>query len=222
MKAWLLAAATLATLPLNIDSVSLNVHSAAADPDSAIGVRVGGYGFRRDGAVSTQGDWNECRMNGFGLFGTRTVRGPLFLEGGIDAYFSAGTAESTDLPISRDSALLSVAIGLRTSFTPWLRAYVQVGGGAELTRLSVPYGDSTIQGDKVLPDAFVGFGGDLRILRATYIGMNIRAHAMGNFDYDPQKLQMTSQWVAAPTANTVFSASPDFAMQAQFYLRHDL
>jgi hypothetical protein len=45
---------------------------------------------------------------------------------------------------------------------------------------------------------------------------------MGNFDYDPAKLQMTNQWVAPPAASTVFDASPGLAAQAQFYLRREL
>jgi hypothetical protein len=45
---------------------------------------------------------------------------------------------------------------------------------------------------------------------------------MGNFDYDPARLQMSNQWVAAPSSSDVFSASPDLAAQAQFYVRREL
>ena len=48
--------------------------------------------------------WDECRMNGFGIFGGRTLTGPLFLEGGLDLYGSVDQGrEATDLPIDRHS-----------------------------------------------------------------------------------------------------------------------
>jgi len=87
----------------------------------------------------------------------------------------------------------------------------------------VPYGDSgTIRDDKVLPEGFIGVGGDLRIARGTYVGASLRTLVMGNFAYDPARLQMTNPWVAAPTPSQVFDASPGLAAQGQFYLRHDL
>jgi len=195
--------------------------TAAADPMS-IGFRIGGYGFRREGASSETQSWDQCRMNGLGLFGNRTVRGPLFVEAGLDTYFSTNQAQPTDLPIDRQSALVSVAGGVRTQVTSWLRGYAQLGVGLELTRVAVPYGDSTIRQDKTLPDGFLGIGGDIRIAHGTYVGASMRTLVMGNFDYDPARLQMTNQWVAPPRASDVFAASPGFAAQGQFYLRRDL
>jgi hypothetical protein len=195
--------------------------TAAADPMS-IGFRVGGYGFRREGAASETQTWNECRMNGLGLFGNRTVRGPVFVEAGLDTYFSTNQAQPTDLPLDRQSALVSVAGGVRTELTSWLRGYAQLGVGVELTRVAVPYGDSTIRDNKAMPDGFFGIGGDIRIANGTYVGAAMRTLVMGNFDYDPARLQMTNQWVAPPKASDVFSASPGFAAQGQFYIRRDL
>lgn len=191
---------------------------ASADPLS-VGFRVGGYGFHRE----NDSNWNECRMNGAGVFAQRAVRGPLYLEAGLDAYATIGGAPSTDLPIDRQSALVSVAAGARTNVTPWLSGYVQVGTGLELARVAVPYGDGTqIRDDKVMPAGFFGVGADLRIARGTFIGATLRTLVMGNFDYDPQRLQMANAWVAPPPASDVFSASPSLAAQGQFYLRHDL
>lgn len=195
--------------------------TAAADPMS-IGFRVGGYGFRREGASSETQSWDQCRMNGLGLFGNRTVRGPLFVEAGLDTYFSTNQAQPTDLPIDRQSALVSVAGGVRTQVTSWLRGYAQLGVGLELTRVAVPYGDSTIRDSKALPDGFLGIGGDIRIADGTYLGASMRTLVMGNFDYDPARLQMTNAWVAPPRASDVFAASPGFAAQGQFYVRRDL
>jgi hypothetical protein len=194
----------------------------ASGPGYAMGIRVGGYGFRREGAMNQAGGWNECRMNGVGVFADRTVRGPLFVEAGLDTYFTV-SQPAGDLPIDRASALLSIAGGARTQLTSWLRGYVQLGAGVELTRVSVPYGDAdTIREDQVLPEGFFGFGGDIKLGDKTSIGSNVRVHVMGNFDYDPAKLQMTNQWVAPPSASSVFEASPGLAAQAQFYFRRAL
>lgn len=194
---------------------------AAPDSPYTVGARIGGYGFRRDDAAHND-EWNECRMNGVGVFVNRTLRGPVLLEGGLDTYFSTNQAEATDLPIDRQSVLISTAIGVRMTFAPWLRGFVQVGGGVELTRVAVPYGDEgTIRADKAMPEGFIGAGGDIRIARATYLGASIRTLVMGNFTYDPANL-MPNQWVAEPTPAQVFSATPTLAAQAQFYLRRDL
>ena len=163
-------------------------------------------------------------MNGLGLFGTRTLTGPLFLEAALDTYFSTNEAQLDDLPIDRQSALASISGGVRTQVTSWLGGYAQIGVGLELTRVAVPYGDSTIRDNKALPDGFLGIGGDIRIARGTYVGANLRTLVMGNFDYDPARLQMpnANQWVAAPKSSDIFSASPGFAAQGQFFIRHDL
>src|SRR6186997_1111000 len=100
--------------------------SSAAFADSyEMGVRVGGYGFRREGEQI----WDECRMNGFGIFGGRDLKGPLFVEAGLDLYGSVGQAQPMDLPVDRASGLVSTAIGARTNVASWLRGYVQLGGG---------------------------------------------------------------------------------------------
>jgi hypothetical protein len=200
------------------------VAPAAADPFD-LGVRVGGYGFRREGDNRPGEGWTECRMNGLGVFGSRALRGPLFVEAGLDVYSSADGplgAEPTDLPIDRMSGLVSAAIGARTHVTSWLRGYVQLGAGVELTRVSVPYGDERIRDSQVLPEGFFGAGLDLRIARSTYVGASFRTLVMGNFDYDRERLDMSNGWVAAPTADEVFAPSPDLAAQGQFYVRREL
>lgn len=202
--------------------------TASADPTPYdLGVRVGGYGFKREGDTSAATSWTQCRMNGIGIFATRALRGPLFVEAGLDAYTSQSfptpaSSAASDLPISRMSGLVSVAGGVRAPFTSWLRGYAQLGIGVELTRVSVPYGDTTIRDHQALPEGFFGIGADLRVGAATYVGASFRTLVMGNFAYDPRRLQMTSPWIAAPAAHDVFAASPDLAAQGQFYLRHDL
>ena len=201
--------------------------SADTEPTYDLGVRIGGYGFKREGDSRPGEGWTECRMNGVGVFATRALRGPLFVEGGLDAYSSAefptgGTSQ--DLPIDRMSGLVSVAMGARTQVASWLRGYVQLGGGVELTRVSIPYGDlQTLRDNKVMPEGFIGAGLDLRIAHGTYVGASFRTLVMGNFDYDPALLQKMDQWsFGAPDKDKVFDASPDLAAQGQFYVRRDL
>ena len=206
-------------------AILLTSATAGADELYSIGARVGGYGFRRaedpgliEGAA---GDgWNVCRMNGFGVFADRALAGPWFVEAGLDTYFSIGQGESTDLPLDRESILLSTAIGARMQFASWFAGFVQVGAGVELTKLSVPWGDDSIRADKVYPDGFVGLGFDLKIARGTYLGASLRGLVMANFNY--QMPMMTSQWVAAPSPDAVFAATPSLAAQGQFFLRRDL
>lgn len=183
-----------------------------------IGARVGGYGFRRD----SQQEWTECRMNGLGVFGSHALRGPLFVEAGIDMYSSLQPALATDLPIDRTSGLFSAAIGARSQLASWLRGYVQLGGGLELTRVSVPYGSERIQANKALPEAFFGIGLDIKLAKATYLGSSFRTLVMGNFDYDPARLEMKDEWAWTPSPEVVFDASPDVAAQVQFYVRREL
>ena len=217
----LATAHTVAAEPTAEPAAEVRTAAKAATYD--VGFRIGGYGFRREGDGRAGEGWTECRMNGFGVFGSRVLTGPLFLEAGLDAYSSAGDTPEGDLPIDRMSGLVSTAIGVRSNPASWLRGYVQLGAGVELTRVAVHYGeDRTLRDNKLMPEGFFGVGGDLRIMRGTYVGAMIRLHVMGNFDYDPAKLDMASQWVAPPEADTMFDASPDFATQGQFYVRRDL
>jgi hypothetical protein len=197
---------------------------ALAEPATDVGFRVGGYGFHREGDQSAD-SWTECRMNGVGVFASRDVRGPAFVEAGLDAYVSQAfptPSPETDLPIDRMSGLVSVAAGARTQLGSRLRGYVQLGAGVELTKVSVPYGDGkTVRDSKVMPEGFFGVGLDLRVAKGTYVGASFRTLVMGNFDYDPARIEMESAWVA-PQPDVVFDASPDLANQGQFYIRRNL
>lgn len=204
--------------------LALLLGSTSARADTDIGFRVGGYGFHREGDQSAD-SWTECRMNGVGVFASRDLRGPAFVEGGLDAYVSQAfptPSGEEDLPIDRMSGLMSVAAGARTQFGARVRGYVQLGAGVELTRVSVPYGDDrTVRDQKVMPEGFFGVGLDLRVAKGTYVGASFRTLVMGNFDYDPGRLEMENAWVA-PQPEVVFDASPDLANQGQFYIRRNL
>jgi hypothetical protein len=165
-------------------------------------------------------------MNGFGVFASRALRGPLFVEAGLDMYASVETPSESaamDLPIDRTSGLVSVAGGVRTQVASWLRGYAQLGAGVELTRVAVPYGDETIRDTKAMPEGFFGVGFDLRVARRTYLGAAFRTLLMGNFDYSRAELEQKQAWgFTTPDPAVVFDASLGFAAQGQFYLRHDL
>jgi hypothetical protein len=89
--------------------------------------------------------------------------------------------------------------------------------------VSVPYADGTLQANKVMPEGFIGVGGDIKIGDRTRFGASIRTLVMGNFNYDAQRLNPSSdQWTASPSADQVFAAEPTLAAQAQFYVRRDL
>ncbi len=215
----LVAAATAPAL-----AEPLEVHDTAAPSVYSFGARIGGYGFRRE-----EGDkrnaWDECRMNGLGVFATRALgQAGFFVEGGVDLYFSETfpLPVADDLPIDRMSGLLTAAIGLRAD-GPWRTlGYAQLGVGLELTQVSVPYGDASISDQLVLPAGFVGIGGEIRVGDHTSLGANLRAHVMGNFSYDPDDLEMQPGWTSPPAAGEVFDPSPDAAAQAQFYVRRAL
>lgn len=221
----LVAASAASARPAAADGVpALQTGERPAAYD--LGVRVGGYGFKREGDERPGEGWTECRMNGLGVFGSRTLAGPLFVEAGIDMYSSADfptPPSSMDLPIDRTSGLVSVAAGVRTHVAPWLRGYLQVGAGVELTRVAVPYGDEMIRDTKTMPEGFFGFGFDLRVARRTYLGTSFRALMMGNFDYSRAELEQKQDWgFSTPAPDVVFDASLDFAAQGQFYLRREL
>jgi hypothetical protein len=203
---------------------SPSVRSPSVSSPYSFGARVGGYGFRRDSGDS-RNEWDECRMNGLGVFGERRLGRYLFVETGLDFYFSESfplPESDADLPIDRMSGLVTAAAGLRARATSWLSGYAQLGIGLELTRVEVPYDDHSITDQLALPVGFIGIGGDIKIASKTYLGANLRAHVMGNFDYDPAKLEMESGWTEPPSASEVFDPSADLAAQGQFYIRRDL
>jgi opacity protein-like surface antigen len=208
-----LVAVLLATLSSAAGAQELAVSEAAAPgPRLTLGARVGGYGFR---APAEQGKWNQCRMNGLGVFGELDLHGPWFLEAGLDGYFSddlgsvgpaAGGAERW--PIDRVSGLLTVAGGARLETWRWFQPYVQLGVGMEWTRVRVA-GMTPLEDSALLPVAFLGLGGDLRVTDRLAVGASLRLHAMGLYSR-----------TAGETP--ALSRETELASQAQFYAKFAL
>jgi hypothetical protein len=172
---------------------------ALAHAETAVGFRVGGYGFREPG---TDLGWQDCRMNGVGLFAERSLVPLVSLEVGLDAYFAHGhdpvdeeSHHDTHAAMDRVSTLVSAAGLVRPLPGARVSPYVEVGLGLELTRVAV----DTDEQSYVLPLAFFGLGGDLRLGRAR-LGAVFRMHAMGHFDHAAE-----------------LSVEPELAAQLQFY-----
>jgi hypothetical protein len=178
-----------------------------------MGFRVGGYGFRE--AAENEGgrdQWSACRMNGMGLFGHKKIRGPFFVEGGLDAYFSEefpiGGQErgQYETPIDRLSSIISVAAGVRWFERARVSPYVLAGGGIELTRVRAP--ELGLQDSAALPMGFFGFGADIKVGSRVRLGAAFRVNAMGYYDDSQFQTEMNPE--------------TELATQGQFYAGYAL
>jgi hypothetical protein len=163
-----------------------------------MGFRVGGYGFRE--AAENEGgrdQWSACRMNGMGLFGHKQIRGPFFVEGGLDAYFSeefpiGGQEQGQyETPIDRLSSIISVAAGVRWFDKARVSPYVLAGGGIELTRVRAP--ELGLKDSAALPMGFFGFGADIKIGSRVRLGAAFRVNAMGYYDDSQFQTEMNPE-----------------------------
>ncbi len=187
---------------LSIVAVAVLLVSPAALAEPwGFGARVGGYGFR-DAETS---QWDDCRMNGLGVFAERKLGEHAFVEGGLDLYSATGDAIMTE-SMDRVSSLATVAAGLRMFPRAIVSPFVQVGVGGEYTHVSVA--SSGFDNTYFLPVGFFGAGGDLHLGDHMRLGMTIRVLMMGGFSS------------GAPGQDPQLSAQP--AAQVQFFARYDL
>ena len=235
----LLAAVPAAAAPAAADPTDPTGATGATDATGAeatttatrrpitVGARVGGYGFRNPGTVDGHGHvaWDDCRMNGVGVFARRPL-GRLFTEAGADLYFSesfpVATAASED-GMDRMSGLLTVAIGADLVRTRHVTGYAQLGTGLELTRVAMTMADGAVHRDqRALPLGFIGVGGELRLGARTGLGFNLRTHVMGHFGPDDAGHGHATAAVTAEPADGTIPVSPEIAAQGQFYLAYRL
>lgn len=210
------------------DAPEAAVSDRATPSPYAFGMRVGGYGFRNTHATEASEKWNDCRMNGVGVFGQRELGGNAFVEAGSDIYFSdnflLGANSSHGESMDRLSGLFSAAAGLRMFPTSRISAFAQIGVGLELTRVVMtqtmsdghehgpgeehPASTSEVIESTAMPLGFVGFGADVRLGSRARVGMNFRTYLMAHYDHgeDVETLE----------------AEPEAANQVQFYLRYSL
>ena len=168
------------------------------------GARVGGYGFRAE-----DGKWTDCRMNGVGIFGTLDVTKHFFLELGVDSYSLVSKEEEH---MDRVSMLTSVAAGLRMFPDFVISPYIQVGTGAEWTRVTVD-GDRTTG---VYPIGFLGIGGEINFTEHFKAGAVLRALMMAHPNHEENDNAIVYQH--PPETKMQYEPSS----QAQFYLRYAL
>jgi len=174
------------------------------------GARIGGYGFRSQ----SDGKWDDCRMNGLGVFGTLDFGKYFFGEVGLDMYSSVksdGDGDPDDVGMDRVSVLTSVAAGMRMLPDWYVSPYVEVGTGVEWTRVDLDGGRT--QG--AYPIGFFGIGAELNLLRSLKAGAVMRVLAMARPNTDADDT-IVYQHPKAPE----MEYQP--AAQAQFYLRYVL
>src|SRR5262245_57554080 len=104
---------------LLLASAAFITQSSAARADEpsvaySFGARAGGYGFRNT-EDPQMGQWDDCRMDGAGIFGQRSFTRHLFAEVGFDLYTArdAMAVEGMPDPMDRISGITTVAGGAR-------------------------------------------------------------------------------------------------------------
>lgn len=139
-------------------------------PTFGIGARVGGYGFRevRDDKLS----WQDCRMNGTGVFATLDFTRHFFGEVSADLYHA--TAGPVSGGMDRSSFHTLAAVGARLLPDYFLTPFIQAGAGPEFTRIDVGEASDRF----VLPEAFMGVGGELN-WKSFHFGSTLRVATMG-------------------------------------------
>ena len=212
---------------LSVTGASTNDESRPSG-DYSFGMRVGGYGFRQPEGDRRNG-WNDCRMNGIGAFAERMLSRHAFVEAGADLYFSETFPMAPDGQehMDRMSGLLTAAGGLRMYPKARVSAYVQLGAGLELTRVSRIESDHRHSQNHALPMGFVGVGGDIKVTRRLRAGMNLRAYVMGHFHHEhgaaPSVQPVAKSDISLDDSPAErMTAEPEAAAQAQFYLRYTL
>ena len=240
----LIAAALWATLlPVNAASAD-PIFGEADDPvrDGAdtdgrggqrlqpgFGARVGGYGFR-----SAEGNtmWDDCRMNGVGVFGTLDFTPHFYGQVGFDLYHALPSVK-TDEGMDRVSTHGLVGAGARMFPRAVATPFVEAGGGMEWTRVTLASGT---EDKSVYPMGYLGFGGELNLTRRFKLGLGIRmlttvhprhehassANAEPANEHSHGLASKTQALAAAGQASSELTMERDVAAQGLFFLRYRL
>jgi len=178
-----------------------------------IGARIGGYGFREMANANVMDEksgtgWEACRMNGLGIFATKTVSQFFFVEGAMDTYFTdafpTGEAHGNyDTPIDRVSGLFTVAGGARLWPDKVVSPYIQAGIGAEFTRVRLPA--LGMEDTAVLPFGFFGVGATVKVGDKLRLGATLRVNAMGYYDDAQFQTELKHQMELATQGQFFFS-----------------
>lgn len=136
----------------------------------SIGARVGGYGFRHVTDNQLIG-WDNCRMNGVGVFGNLDFASDTYAELSVDLYHA--TAQPITQGLDRLSLHTFGVLGYRMMPDALITPNVHIGGGMEWTKVEV-FGNTDT---RFAPVGFVGAGGEINV-REFHFGLAIRAHLM--------------------------------------------
>ncbi len=197
----ILFATLCATLGLSSQAMAQHVEQTSARSlSSAIGARVGGYGFRQLNEDGTLINWENCRMNGVGIFGGFDLGSKLYSELSMDMYHA--TAVPLSQGIDRLSFHTQGLLGFRIPVTSWLLPHVHLGGGAEFTRVEI-FGR---EDRGVKPVGFAGVGGEL-VLDKFRFGMTIRSNLMQlpEYQWNPERTDATVEYTSEMAGQMLFS-----------------
>ena len=187
------------------DDAAPAVTAAAAPVRYSFGVRAGGYGFRNTQHAEL-GEWDDCRMEGAGVFAQRSFTRHLFAEVGLDLYTAKEATDPATMATAMDriSGITTVAGGARVPWR-WVQPYVQLGLGLEVTRVEMP--EHGLDDRAIVPMGFLGVGAELFATEHISIGGNIRTNVMKHYSHganghvhdasDPAHTEMTGEFEAA-------------------------
>ncbi len=158
--------------------------SVAADAGRfSFGARAGGFGFRNTEHVGV-GKWDDCRMDGIGVFAQRSFTPHLFAEAAFDLYTAADVTPTVEMPephMDRISGITSVAAGARMPWR-WVAPYVQIGVGLEVTRVEMA--SHGMDDRAISPMGFVGFGAEVRPTERFSLGAAARTNLIKHYEHD--------------------------------------
>jgi hypothetical protein len=181
------------------------------------GARIGGYGFRNhDGS----GAWNDCRMNGAGIFGTVDYGRHVYGELSFDGY--QATPDTMSEGVDRISWHGTAGVGLRMLPDFVVTPFVEAGGGVEWTRLSV--GEARTEG--AFPVGYFGLGAALHVTRQIELGAGLRSLATAQ-EREEEETAATAGAGLGAARQALTSSEPSapemqlgVAAQGLFFLRY--
>ena len=168
------------------------------------GARVGGYGFR----APATGKWDDCRMQGVGVFGTLDFGRHVFVELAVDSYQAVAAAETG---MDRVSVLGTSAVGLRMFPDFAVTPNVHAGGGVEWTRVE----DMGARKEGLYPVGFLGLGLEANLVSSFRLGANLRMVGMAH-----PKEREAMKGVEGPAKGVEMEFQP--ASQVQLFARYVL
>lgn len=165
----------------------------------SVGARIGGYGFRHVTDNQLIG-WDNCRMNGVGVFGNLDFASSAYAELSVDLYHA--TARPITQGLDRLSLHTLGVLGYRMMPDALITPNVHIGGGLEWTKVDV-FGDTDT---RTAPIGFIGAGGEINV-RSFHFGLALRAHLMQIPEY---------QWGNATTITYETEAAAQMIFTARY------